>query len=55
MPRRREPNPVWMGSKNKIAKSVIRDHKEYNKKFAKDMQGSTREMIPPPMKFEVSE
>lgn len=46
MPNPREQNPVKMGSKNKVPKSFVRDHKTFQKKYAKDQQTEFREKTP---------
>jgi len=48
MVNRREQNPVKLGSKNKVPQSFKRDHKLFQKAYAKDSVTLFREKNPRP-------
>lgn len=48
MPNKREQNPVKMGSRNKVPRSFVRDHKTFKRTYANDMKWLSREENPRP-------
>ncbi len=48
MPNKREQNPVKLMSKDKVPKSFMRDHKIFEKAYARDSVTAFREKNPRP-------